>query len=127
LIGLNFVRVEIFRDQKLEKPGFRLISNQIVCELLCFDESKFHQWHRGFRDTAILRDFNSNYSIITAIGKGTFATVYQAVRAADGREFAIKSFDKRKVSPEEKQKVYSMRIIPLPSCHVINIIIYNNS
>lgn len=103
MIPLKQVRVEILKEK--DRPGFRLQCNQIFQEVFCGDASKFEQWHQSLRKCSVFRDFNSHYTISKAIGKGTFAIVYQATRSGESKEYAVKSFDKKKIGSDEKTKV----------------------
>jgi serine/threonine protein kinase len=40
------------------------------------------------------KGFHSQFKPVKKLGKGNFASVYQVVRAEDGKKFAVKAFSK---------------------------------
>ena len=48
----------------------------------------------AFRRCFVMTYFAKEYSNQKIIGKGTFARVLQCQRNSDGKEFAVKTFDK---------------------------------
>lgn len=61
-------------------------------------------WMAKLRPKCIFKDFAHNYCCTKVIGKGSFAKVYLAQRLDDHSEYAIKSFDKRGLEANEKNK-----------------------
>eukprot|EP01017_Pseudomicrothorax_dubius_P024943 TRINITY_DN2657_c0_g1_i5.p1 TRINITY_DN2657_c0_g1~~TRINITY_DN2657_c0_g1_i5.p1 ORF type:complete len:420 (-),score=74.47 TRINITY_DN2657_c0_g1_i5:597-1856(-) len=104
----GFIFLDMLRVEEVQsadgKKGFLLISNRKTEQIFCSNSEAYEKWLRVFRERSTFRDFNKHYAITKAIGKGSFAIVYQATRYSDNAEFAIKSFDKRKIDPNSKNK-----------------------
>jgi serine/threonine protein kinase len=50
------------------------------------------------------KGFHSQFKPVKKLGKGNFASVYQAVRVEDGRKFAVKAFSKTNIYNTENGK-----------------------
>lgn len=82
----------------------RFIYNKRYEDYHC-DREVYDKWMNALRPRCIMKDFSNMYSCIKIIGKGSFAKVYLACSVDDhSAEFAIKSFDKRSLELNEKNK-----------------------
>lgn len=62
------------------------------------DHSIFTEWSEHLKICCVLSYFSKFYTNLKIIGKGTFAKVILSKRNLDGREFAVKTFDKRSLA-----------------------------
>lgn len=118
---LDTLKVEIIETEKESNFGLRLILNQKAEELFCRGKDIFESWIKALRPKCIFKDFGNIYQCVKVVGKGSFAKVYLAHRIEDKVEFAIKSFDKRGLEANEKNKlsllmeINIMRMLEHPS------------
>ena len=61
-------------------------------------QKNFKIWLNLFRPRCVLSYYGQFYENIRIIGKGSFAKVMLCVRQEDQKEFAVKIYDKKKLS-----------------------------
>ena len=118
-IKYNFLK----KDEKSEKPHkfmffkgvkFEKLNNsedeningtfQCYCLIFCQNKTysilytptkdDFENWVNNISGVAVLSGFNKCFKNVKVIGKGTFAKVLMSQRLEDGKNFAVKTFDK---------------------------------
>lgn len=62
---------------------------------LFFEKTDAEQWYWIFGKRINQRGFHEMFRPIRKLGKGNFATVYEAERLSDGLRFAVKAFSKQ--------------------------------
>lgn len=50
------------------------------------------------------KGFHAQFKPVKKLGKGNFASVYQVIRAEDGKKFAVKAFSKANTYSSENGK-----------------------
>lgn len=96
---LSGVTVEFIKLTEEKKLYFiaKLVKNKIPYSLLFKTEPEFAKWKKAFSRVCILKNFNHRFYNIKTIGTGSFAKVFLSVRDSDKEQFAVKTFDKRKL------------------------------
>lgn len=92
--------------EKLNNSDDPNIKDTFQCFCLIFCQNKtysilytpttedFDNWVDKICGVAVLSGFNKCFKNIKVVGKGTFAKVLMSQRLSDGKNFAVKTFDK---------------------------------
>ena len=59
--------------------------------------SDSEKWFQNLKKSCVLSYFSKHFTNISLIGSGSFAKVVLSKRNSDGVNFAVKTFDKKKV------------------------------
>lgn len=79
--------------------------------LYASEQSIFMEWCDHLKISCVLSYFSKFYTNLKIIGKGTFAKVILSKRNQDGREFAVKTFDKRSLATSKNSNRSKVNII----------------
>lgn len=86
--------------------GLKLIKRKVYEELLSPDEALIDQWTESIKQFCILTKFRLFFESRSVLGKGNFAKVFNVIRKSDGREFAVKAFNKGAIINDELEKKF---------------------
>lgn len=105
IMFLKGVKVEFLdysSDEKVknshEKYCLIFTHEKLYYILYAGDQNAFLEWCEVLKTCCVLSYFSKFYTNMKIIGKGTFAKVILSKRNIDGREFAVKTFDKRSLA-----------------------------
>lgn len=105
IMFLKGVKVEFLdysADEKVknshEKYCLIFTHEKLYYILYAVDQNTFLEWSEVLKTCCVLSYFSKFYTNLKVIGKGTFAKVILSKRNIDGKEFAVKTFDKRSLA-----------------------------
>lgn len=62
-------------------------------------------WFNHFKNYCVLTNFRDHFTQVKVLGKGSFAKVFRVQRNSDGKEFAVKVFNKELIMQDESEKI----------------------
>eukprot|EP00331_Platyophrya_macrostoma_P013682 CAMPEP_0176415868 /NCGR_PEP_ID=MMETSP0127-20121128/6037_1 /TAXON_ID=938130 /ORGANISM="Platyophrya macrostoma, Strain WH" /LENGTH=596 /DNA_ID=CAMNT_0017795895 /DNA_START=34 /DNA_END=1824 /DNA_ORIENTATION=- len=101
------MRVEVIKsseNEKDEKFGIRFIHNRQYMELYARSLEVREKWMGKLKQFCTLNNYADQYTNIKLVGQGSFAKVYMVKNKIDGKELAVKTFDKRQLGTVERAK-----------------------
>ena len=78
--------------------GFALISGEFKQKFICKSEDDLTNWYRYLKEVAIIDDEMTDYIIFETVGTGGSACVNHAKEIYEGKDFAIKSILKLRMT-----------------------------
>ena len=84
-------------SENLERQCFFLSRNKKYDILFAQAKDEYQRWLDELKKLCILTYFGKYYNNLKVIGKGTFAKVILSKRIIDGKDFAVKTFDKKSI------------------------------
>jgi len=99
-VKVEFLDYSVDENIKNSHEKFCLIftHDKVYYILYAMESEIFNEWSEHLKICCILSYFSKYYTNIKIIGKGTFAKVILSKRLVDGKEFAVKTFDKRSLA-----------------------------
>ena len=76
----------------------RLVKNLKYYELIAKNEDDKSKWIAALAKVAVRSDFHTQYKVISVIGKGSFAKIYNAKNTTTGQIVAVKAFSKEEIN-----------------------------
>lgn len=96
--------------------GIKFIKRRTYEELFHPDKMVVNQWFESLKRFCILTKFRCYFESIKVLGKGNFAKVFLVKRIVDGKEFAVKVFNKSAIMQdplEIKCLIYEIEMLRL--------------
>ena len=119
-VKVEFLDYSVDEKIKNSHEKFCLIftHDKVYYILYANDANIFNEWSEHLKICCVLSYFSKYYTNLKIIGKGTFAKVILSKRNVDGKEFAVKTFDKRslatsKNSNRSRVSYFDFKIIKL--------------
>ena len=99
-VKVEFLDYSVDEKIKNSHEKFCLIftHDKVYYILYANDANIFNEWSEHLKICCVLSYFSKYYTNLKIIGKGTFAKVILSKRNVDGKEFAVKTFDKRSLA-----------------------------
>lgn len=107
-IDIDYARIKLMKNVDIcgkTLNGIRFIKNKNYEEIFHQDFRVVEEWFQMLKRFCILSKFRESYNIKEVIGKGNFAKVYVCTRIADGKNFAVKIFDKKLILQDKFERV----------------------
>jgi tRNA A-37 threonylcarbamoyl transferase component Bud32 len=84
--------------------GLNLMGRKDNQDFYSYQEKDIEEWYDHLIPFCVLLDLNNKYERMNKIGKGNFATVYKYKRKSDGKLFAVKSLEKKKIMESTRRR-----------------------
>jgi serine/threonine protein kinase len=93
--------------------------------MYAYSPEDYRKWEINLKKSCVLMNFNRQFTNAKIIGKGTFAKVLLSKRISDNQQYAVKTYDKKKIQKQDQDnrskiglinEIRIMRILKTEAC-----------
>lgn len=117
-LDIEYSSMRVVKDVEKEGcslNGIRFVKNKSYEEILHAKLPIIQDWFEILKKYCILCKFREFFTFKALLGRGSFASVYVTTRNSDGKDFAVKVFEKKSIEKNQFERVACIYLGLLPS------------